>query len=89
MEKLPFRNKTTDYATMGKKGNMIYWDAIDGVSEEYVRQMIEFSIKKLKIPAFMTEDDVLLEVGKEVAECVVHYLEKHFGAEFPVVDENY
>ena len=89
MDKPPFRNKTKDYATMGKKGNMIYWDAIDNVSEEYVRQMIEFSIKELKIPDFMTEDDVLLEVGKEVAECVVDYLEKHFGAEFPVVDEDY
>ena len=89
MDKLPFRNKTTDYATMGKKGNMIYWDAIDAASEEYVRQIIEFSIKKIKIPEFMTEDDVILEVGKEVTEYVINYLEKHFGAEFPVVDENY
>ena len=89
MDKLPFHNKTIDYATMGKKGNMIYWDAIDNVSEEYVRQMIEFSIKELKIPDFMTEDDVLLDVGKEVTEYVVKYLEEHFGAEFPVVDEDY
>ena len=89
MGKLPFRNKTSDYATMSKKGNMVYWDAIDGLSEEYVRQMIEFSIKELKVPEFMTEDDVLLEVGKEVTECVVNYLEKYYGAEFPVVDEDY
>ena len=89
MSKLPFRNKTTDYATMGKEGNIIYWDAIVNASEEYVRQMIEFSIKELKIPDFMTEDDVLLEAGKEVAGCMVNYLEKHFGAEFPFVDENY
>lgn len=88
MCKLPFRNKTKDYATMGKRGSMIYWDAIDAVSEEYVRQIIEFSVKELKIPEFMTEDDVILEVGKEVTECVVNYLEKHFGAKFPVVDEN-
>ena len=89
MDKLPFRNKTRDYATMGKKGNMIYWDAIDGASEEYVRNIIEFSVKQIKIPEHMTEDDMLLEVGKEVTECVVKYLEQHFGAEFPYVDENY
>ena len=84
-----FRNKVSDYATMSKKGNMAYWDEIDDISEEYVRQIIEFSTKKIKIPDFMTEDDVVLEVGKEVTECIVNYLEKHYGAEFPVVDENY
>ena len=89
MSKLPFRNKTKDYATMSKKGNMVYWDAIDGVSEEYVRNIIDFSTKDIAIPSHMTEDDVLLEVGKEVAECVVNYLEQHFGAEYPVVDEDY
>lgn len=87
--KLPFRNNTKDYATMSKKGNMVYWDAIDHVSEEYVRQIIEFSIKELKIPAHMTEDDVLLEVGKRVTDCVVEYLEEAYEAEFPYVDENY
>ncbi len=89
MSQLPFRNKTADYATMGKKGNVVYWDAIDRASEEYVRQIIEFSIKGITIPEFMNEDDVLLDVGKEVTECVVNYLEKHYVAEFPVVDENY
>jgi hypothetical protein len=89
MDKLPFRNKTTDYATMGKKGNMIYWDAIDAVSEEYVRQIIEFSTKELKIPEFMTEDDVLLEAGKMVTEHLVNYLENICSAEFPYIDENY
>ena len=86
---MEFRNKVSDYATMSKKGNMAYWDAIDDVSEEYVRQIIEFSVKQINIPEFMNEDDVILEVGKEVTECVVNYLEKYCGAEFPVVDENY
>ena len=89
MSKLPFRNKTTDYATMGKKGNMIYWDAIDNVSEEYVRQIISLSLKELKIPSHMTEDDVILEVGKRATECVVEYLEEAYEAEYPYVDENY
>ena len=89
MDKLPFRNKTSDYATMGKKGNIIYWDAIDHISEEYVRQMIEFSIKELKIPSYMTKDDVILEVGKRVTECITEYLTEAYEAEFPYVDENY
>lgn len=86
---MEFRNKVSDYAKVSKKGNMEYWDQIDAVSEDYVRNIIEFSTKKLNIPEFMTEDDVLLDVGKEVTEYVVNYLEQHFGAEFPVVDENY
>lgn len=86
---MEFRNKVSDYATMSKKGNMAYWDEIDNVSEEYVRQIIEFSTKKIKIPRDMTKYDMLLEVGKEVTECVVNYLEKYYGAEFPVVDEDY
>ena len=86
---MEFRNKVSDYATMSKKGNMTYWDAIDDASEDYVRNIIEFSTKEIKVPDFMTEDDVVLEVGKEVTECIVNYLEKHYGAEFPVVDEDY
>ena len=70
---MEFRNKVSDYA----------------VSEEYVRNIIEFSTKAIKIPDFMTEDDVLLEIGKEVTECIVKYLEENYGAEFPIVDENY
>ena len=89
MDKLPYRNRTVDYANMGKKGNMIYWDGIDRASEDYVRNILEFSTKEIKIPDFMTEDDVILEVGKEVTECIVNYLEKHYGAEFPVVNEDY
>lgn len=86
---MEFHNKVSDYAKVSKKGNMAYWDEIDGVSEDYVRSIIEFSTKELKIPDFMDKDDVILEVGKEVTGCIVEYLEKHFGAEFPFVDENY
>lgn len=86
---MEFHNKISDYAAIDKKRNMEYWDAIEGVSEEYVRQIIEFSIKELKIPDFMTEDDVLLEAGKMVTEHLINYLENTCGAEFPYVDENY
>lgn len=74
---------------MDKKSNMEYWDKIDAVSEDYVRQILSFSTKEIKIPVFMTKDDVILEVGKEVTECVIKHLEEHFGAEFPYVDGDY
>ena len=28
---------------MDKKANMRYWDAIDGVTEDYLRALLEFS----------------------------------------------
>ena len=74
---------------LSKKGNMMYWDEIDYLSEEYVKQIIEFSTKKLDIPDFVGEEDMIVEVGKEVTECIINYLEKNYGAEFPYVDENY
>lgn len=86
---MDFRNKVSDYAKTDKKGNMAYWDAIDNISEDYVRQILEMSTKKITIPAHMTEEDVILEVGKEITECIIQHLEENFGAEFPYVDENY
>ena len=89
MDKMIKDGYSVEDLKISKKGNMMYWDEIDAVSDEYVRSIIEFSTKAIKIPDFMTEDDVLLEVGKEVTECIVKYLEENYGAEFPVVDENY
>ena len=89
MSKLPFRNKTTDYATMGKKGNMVYWDAIDNLTEEYVRQLLELSITPLKVDTDEDEDDVFMDVSKEITELAVKLLEERFGADFPYIDEDY
>ena len=89
MSKLPFRNKTTDYATMGKKGNVIYWDAIDNLTEEYVRQLLEFSLTPLKVDMDEDEDDVFMDISKEITELAVKLLEERFSANFPYVDENY
>ena len=87
MDKLPFRTKTTDYATMGKKGNMIYWDAIDELTENYVRQLIEFSTQRVSI--YEEDDDTIMELGKEITEFATNLLTERIRAEFPYVDENY
>ena len=86
MDKLPFRVKTTDYATMGKKGNMIYWDAIDDLAENYVRQLIELSTQRVSI---CEDDDIIMDLGKRIAEFATNLLTEEISAEFPYIDENY
>ena len=86
---MEFRNKVSDYATMDKKGNMAYWDAIDNLTAEYVRQLLEFSQTPLKVDTDEDEDDVFIRVGKAITELAIELLEVNFGADFPYVDENY
>ena len=74
---------------MNKKANMAYWDAIDGVAEDYLRALLEFSYSPLKVPDDEDEDDVFLRLGKEITELAIKMLEDNFGAYFPYVDENY
>lgn len=69
-----------------KKINAEYWDEIDNISEHYVEQLIKLSAKGVLIPDFMSQSDVIAEVGKIVAENTINVLEKHFGAEFPYVE---
>lgn len=84
MDKLPFRNKTSDYATMGKKGNMVYWDAIDDWTENYVRSLMDFSTKQIEL-----DDDAAMDIAKRITEFATNLLTEEYGAEFPYVDENY
>ena len=63
MNKLPFRVKTSDYATMSKKGNMVYWDAIDDWTENYVRSLIDFSTKQVEL-----DDDIAMDIAKRITE---------------------
>lgn len=84
MDKLPFRVKTSDYATMSKKGNMVYWDAIDGWTENYVKSLMDFSTKQVEL-----DDDVAMDMAKRITEFATNLLTKECGAEFPYVDENY
>ena len=78
-----------------KKANMMYWDGIDTLSERYVERLMAFS---QNIPIYADEfeekfdesqEDVVLELGKEITEFATKLLEERLGAEFPYVDENY
>lgn len=75
---------------MDKKENMRYWDAIDGVTEDYLRALLEFSYSPLKlVDEDEDEDDVFLRLGKEITGIAIKMLEDNFSAYFPYVDENY
>jgi hypothetical protein len=89
MDKLPFSNKITDYATMNKKGNILYWDEIDNLANKFVRDLIEFSMTQISVPSYLTEDDVILDLSNEIRDFAVNLLENVAKAEFPYIDENY
>lgn len=90
---------------MNKKANMTYWDAIDALTEEYVRRLVEYSTTKDNLYGYeYTEEDIeemddeereeareqgIMEVAKDITEFAVKLLEDHYGANFPYVDENY
>lgn len=76
---------------MSKKGNMAYWDTIDGLAVEYVEQLIKYSTNPVKLGDndFMDDDDVILEISKIITEFATELLETEYGAKFPYVDENY
>ena len=72
---------------MNKKANMAYWDEIDELAEEYVRNLIAFSIEKTSL--YEDDDDAIMDLAKEVTEFTTKLLEERISAEFPYVDENY
>ncbi len=88
-----------------KKENMMYWDAIDNLTEGYVKKLVKFSTTKVNVyGSCYTEDDIqemdaeerkeareegIMEIAKEITEFAVKLLEEQYGAEFPYVDENY
>lgn len=75
-----------DEKVYSKKGNMAYWDDIDGITEDYVRKLAEMS----DVPVVFDEDEQdLLDIGKEITELAVKLLEQRCKAEFPYVDCNY
>lgn len=90
---------------MNKKANMAYWDAIDALTEEYVRKLVEYNTTKDSLYGYeYTEEDIeemddeereeareqgIMEVAKDITEFAVKLLEDHYGANFPYVDENY
>ena len=84
---MAFYNKISDTATRDKKSNVFYWDTIDRLSENYVRDLIEFSTEKVSI--YEDDYDNLMALAKEVTEFATKLLEEKISAEFPYVDENY
>lgn len=90
---------------MNKKNNMAYWDAIDALTEGYVRKLVKYSDTKVNLyGSCYSEEDIkdmdaeerkeareegIMEIAKDITEFAVKLLEEHYGASFPYVDENY
>ena len=79
-----------------KKANMAYWDAIDDMSDEYVKGLMAMSQEKIpqdeeEFEEKFDEDlnDVVTELGKEITEFATNLLKARLGADFPYVDEDY
>lgn len=72
-----------------KKANMAYWDEIDDLTEEYVKNLLVFGHYGILIDEDEDEDDVILELSKEITEFATKLLTERLNAEFPYVDENY
>ena len=82
-----FYNKISDTAKINKKYNMAYWDEIDNLSENYIRNLIEFSVEKVSI--YEDDYDDIMDLAKEITEFATKLLEEKISAEFPYIDENY
>ncbi len=81
---MKFHNKVSDYATMGKKGNVMYWDAIDDLCENFTRDLLAFSV-----PGINVGNDDILYLQNEIRDFAVKFLEKESGAKFPFIDEDF
>lgn len=84
---MDFYNKISDAAKINKKYNMAYWDAIDNLSEDYIRNLIEFSTEKVSI--YEDDYDDIMDLAKEITEFATKLLEEKISAEFPYIDEDY
>ena len=82
-----FYNKISDTAKINKKYNMAYWDEIDNLSENYIRNLIEFSVEKVSM--YEDDYDYIMDLAKEITEFATKLLEEKISAEFPYIDENY
>ena len=73
---------------MDKKSNMAFWDSLDDMTEEFVKQYIAAAAEKLEID----DEDIVIEIAKRVQETVLNELENYdidTNIYFPYVDENY
>ena len=68
-----------------KKANARYWDGIDAMVEQMVRDVAAFSDRKVEEDAL---DDLISDgIVADVREVVIAYLEEK-GGEFPFVNED-
>ena len=72
-----------------KKANLMYWDEIDDLTEEYVKNLLVFGNYGVLIDEDDDEDDIILELSKEITEFATQLLIERLTVEFPYVDENY
>lgn len=85
---------------MTKKGNMAYWDEIDETVLDFLKKLSDYSY--LRVQRYYEEEeegweeydeedleltDEFMEAVSDVRDFAVKYLEKHFKAWFPYVDE--
>lgn len=84
-----------DYPTT-KKGNMAYWDEIEGAAETLVHTLLnhlgELETEDSSLDRDDLEDmlsDALVDIVAEITEFTVDLLIKEFDAVYPYVDENY
>lgn len=66
-----------------KKHNVRYWDGLDNLTEDYVRELARNSI-----PEKQFSDDDYMFFAKALLDSAVKLLEGA-GCKFPYVDENY
>ena len=83
-----------------KKDNMAYWDEIDETVLEFLTKLSDYSYPRVQryyeegwAEEYDEEDleftDEFMEAVSDVRDFAVKYLEKHFKAWFPYVDEEY
>ena len=85
-----------------KKDNMVYWDEIDDTVLEFLMKLSDYSYPRVKRYYEEEEDgweeydeddleitDEFMEAVYDVRDFTVKYLERHFKAWFPYVDEDY
>ena len=85
-----------------KKDNMAYWDEIDDTVLEFLKKLSDYSNPRVKRYYEEEEDgweeydeddleitDEFMEAVYDVRDFTVKYLERHFKAWFPYVDEDY
>lgn len=86
-----------------KKDNMVYWDEIDETVLEFLKTLSDYSYSRVQRyyeeeeedweEEYDEEDleftDEFMEAAAAIRDFSVKYLEKHFKAWFPYVDESY